>query len=57
MKTEKTTASFINLGCFKNVVDTEVLGGLLEKRGIEVVSSYERSDWLIVNACKDKGAR
>ncbi len=51
MKTEKTTASFINLGCFKNVVDTEVLGGLLEKKGIEVVSSYERSDWLIVNTC------
>lgn len=51
MKTEKTTASFINLGCFKNVVDTEVLGGLLEKKGVRIVSSYEKSDWLIVNTC------
>jgi ribosomal protein S12 methylthiotransferase len=51
MKTEKTTASFISLGCFKNVVDTEVLGGLLEKKGIKIVSSYEKSDWLIVNTC------
>ncbi len=51
MKTEKTTASFISLGCFKNVVDTEVLGGLLEERGVKMVSSYEKSDWLIVNTC------
>jgi len=51
MKTEKTTASFVSLGCFKNVVDTEVLGGLLEKKGIKIVSSYEKSDWLIVNTC------
>ena len=51
MKTEKTTASFINLGCFKNVVETEVLGGLLEKKGVRIVSSYEKSDWLIVNTC------
>lgn len=51
MKTEKTTASFISLGCFKNIVDTEVLGGLLEKRGVKIVSSYEKSEWLIVNTC------
>jgi len=51
MKIEKTTASFVSLGCFKNVVDTEVLGGLLEKKGVKIVSSYEKSDWLIVNTC------
>lgn len=45
------TASFVNLGCFKNVVDTEVLGGLLEKKGIRIVSTYEASDWLIINTC------
>jgi len=43
--------SFISLGCFKNLVDTEVLGGLLEKRDIRIVSPYEKSDWIIINTC------
>lgn len=51
MNKKKIRASFVNLGCFKNVVDTEVLGGLLKKRGIEIVSSYEETDWLIINTC------
>ena len=51
-KTDRTvTAAFISLGCFKNVVDTEVLGGLLAKKGIEIVSTYEPADWLIINTC------
>lgn len=45
------TAAFVSLGCFKNVVDTEVLGGLLEKKGIKIVSTYEPADWLIINTC------
>jgi ribosomal protein S12 methylthiotransferase len=48
---EKTTVSFVSLGCFKNIVDTEVLGGLLEKKNIEIVSPYENSDWLVINTC------
>ncbi len=51
MENEKITASFISLGCFKNVVDTEVLGGMLEKHNIQIVSSYEDSDWIIINTC------
>ncbi len=47
----KTTLSFVSLGCFKNLVDTEVLGGMLEKRNIKLVSPYEDSDWLAVNTC------
>ncbi len=47
----KKKVSFISLGCFKNVVDTEVLGGLLEQRGMEIVSGYEKSDYLIINTC------
>lgn len=51
-KTGRTvTAAFISLGCFKNVVDTEVFGGLLEKKGIKIVSTYEPADWLIINTC------
>ncbi len=48
---KKTTVSFVSLGCFKNLVDTEVLGGLLEKKNIRVVSPYEESDWLVINTC------
>ncbi len=48
---KKTSVSFVSLGCFKNIVDTEVLGGLLEKRNIEIVSHYENSDWLVINTC------
>ncbi len=51
MKNQKVTASFISLGCFKNIVDTEVLGGMLEKQGIQIVSPYEESEWVIINTC------
>jgi ribosomal protein S12 methylthiotransferase len=51
MKNQTVTASFVSLGCFKNIVDTEVLGGMLEKHNIRIVSSYEESDWVIINTC------
>jgi ribosomal protein S12 methylthiotransferase len=51
MKNQNVTASFISLGCFKNIVDTEVLGGMLEKQGVQIVSPYEESDWVIINTC------
>ncbi len=47
----KTTVSFTSLGCFKNLVDTEVLGGMLEKRGISLVSPYENANWIVINTC------
>jgi len=50
-KKKKTTASFVSLGCFKNLVDSEVLGGMLEKRGVKIVSAYEDADWIIINTC------
>ena len=51
MTKKQKTLSFINLGCFKNIVDTEVLGGLLRENNIKIVSSYEDSDWLVINTC------
>jgi ribosomal protein S12 methylthiotransferase len=51
MENKKIKASFVSLGCFKNLVDTEVLGGLLEKHNIQVVSEYEETDWIIINTC------
>lgn len=50
-KSNKTTVSFHSLGCFKNLVDTEVLGGLLEKNNLQLVSPYEGSDWIVINTC------
>lgn len=51
MRNDKVRASFISLGCFKNIVDTEVLGGMLEKKNIKLVSPYEETDWVIINTC------
>lgn len=51
MNNEKTTVSFVSLGCFKNAVDTEVMGGMLEKHGLEIVSPYENSEWIVINTC------
>jgi ribosomal protein S12 methylthiotransferase len=50
MKSNKKI-SVINLGCFKNSVDTEVIAGELKKNGIKIVPSYEHSDWLLINTC------
>ncbi len=45
------SASFVSLGCFKNTVDSEVLAGMLQERGMEILSEYENPDWLIINTC------
>ena len=46
-----SSAAFVSLGCFKNLVDSEVLGGLLHQSGLRIAAEYEPSDWLIVNTC------
>ena len=51
MNPPQTTVSFVSLGCFKNTVDTEVLGGMLTERGIRIISSYEEADWIVINPC------
>lgn len=51
MGNDQIRASFISLGCFKNIVDTEVLGGMLERKNIKLVSPYEETDWVIINTC------
>ncbi len=49
--TECRRAAFVSLGCFKNTVDSEVLAGMLQERGLAIVSEYENPDWLIINTC------
>ena len=42
---------FVSLGCDKNLVDTEVMLGLLAKRGHQMVDSEEVADVIVVNTC------
>ncbi|MCJ7525017.1 MAG: 30S ribosomal protein S12 methylthiotransferase RimO, partial [Candidatus Aminicenantes bacterium] len=48
---ERRSASFVSLGCFKNTVDSEVLAGMLQQRGMTIVSEYEDPEWLVINTC------
>ncbi len=42
---------FTSLGCARNLVDTEVMIGLLLKAGYESAASLEEADYLVVNTC------
>ena len=42
---------FVSLGCDKNLVDTEVLLGLLAKKGHQMIDDETQADIVIVNTC------
>jgi ribosomal protein S12 methylthiotransferase len=42
---------FVSLGCARNLVDTEVMLGILLKSGYEVTEQIEKADYLVVNTC------
>ena len=42
---------FVSLGCAKNLVDTEVMLGIMQSRGIELTTNPAEADILIVNTC------
>ncbi len=42
---------FISLGCPKNLVDSEVMMGLLDRSGAELTSDAESAEILVVNTC------
>lgn len=42
---------FISLGCDKNLVDTEVMLGLLASRGYEMTDDEEQADIIVINTC------
>lgn len=44
-------AGFISLGCAKNLVDTEIMLGILQDHGIELTTNPADADILIVNTC------
>ncbi len=44
-------AGFVSLGCAKNLVDTEVMLGMLSTGQIEIIDDPSEADILIVNTC------
>src|SRR5271165_2370635 len=45
------TVGFISLGCPKNLVDSEVMMGLLDRAGARLTARLEEAEILIVNTC------
>ena len=41
----------VSLGCAKNLVDSEMMMGLMKENGLEITSSPEEADIIIVNTC------
>ncbi len=54
-----TKVGFVSLGCPKNLVDSEVMMGLLAQGGAEITSRAEDADVIVVNTCSfiDKAKR
>jgi len=46
-----TKVGFVSLGCPKNLVDSEVMMGLLSQGGAEITSRAEDADVIVVNTC------
>lgn len=42
---------FISLGCDKNLVDSEVMLGLLDKKGYQIVDDETEADIIVINTC------
>ena len=42
---------FVSLGCPKNLVDSEVMMGLLARAGAELTGRAEDADVIVVNTC------
>ena len=42
---------FVSLGCDKNLVDTEMMLGLLQKKGYAFTDDEKQADVVVVNTC------
>jgi ribosomal protein S12 methylthiotransferase len=49
--TVKQKVSMVSLGCPKNLVDAEVMLGVLSKQGYEITTDEKDADVIIVNTC------
>jgi ribosomal protein S12 methylthiotransferase len=48
---EPVKIGFVSLGCPKNLVDSEVMMGLLARAGAEITPRAEEADVIVVNTC------
>src|ERR1700730_532878 len=48
---KKTKVGMISLGCAKNLVDAEIMFGSILEHGMEITSSAEDADVLVINTC------
>lgn len=48
---EKQKVSMVSLGCPKNLVDAEVMLGILAQQGYEITTDEKEADVIIVNTC------
>jgi ribosomal protein S12 methylthiotransferase len=48
---KKTTVGFVNLGCTKNQVDSEVMLGTLAADGFELTGTPTKAEVVIINTC------
>ena len=49
--TARPKIGFVSLGCPKNLVDSEVMMGLLDRAGGELTARAEDAEILVVNTC------
>src|SRR5947209_1576877 len=50
-RTRTTTIGFVNLGCSKNQVDSEVMLGTLARDGFTLTDNPARAEVVIINTC------
>lgn len=43
---------FISLGCSKNLVDTEMMIGLVKKHDLTVVNNPQEAEIILINTCR-----
>lgn len=42
---------FVSLGCDKNLVDSEVMLGILQKKGYSITNEEQKADVVVINTC------
>ena len=51
MHRKKQKFNIVSLGCARNLVDSEVMAGLLQKNDYEIVQKPADADVVLVNTC------
>lgn len=51
MKTNEIKIAFVSLGCDKNLIDSEIMLGLIDEEGYKIVPDEYDADIVIINSC------